>query len=377
MIKRIFCAAVLLFLTLLILSPGFYFADNAQTQLTNVTQLNFNQNADALPLNIGNFESLSKRINMDYISFCSEQNEISVKGQMVTPVLTNESYFMIYSYGVTGKGITRKNITTKEKTAVIGSNLALKLFLTTYAVGKIINLNGEEYRICGVINENDTLINRISSDGKQRVYIPYTCYKGYEKMSINSIAYENGALSAPMIEQMNLSQYYPTNFSECSRVIESFKHLIFLLLFTVLCVITMKVWFAVCKYLIKEVRNDLKENYILSSIKSIPLKYILMITTALGIPTILLTVFFVADFSIFIPSKYIPYDNIFDFSYYIERIIENCNTQNSLSLTGDTLLLKLYANTFSVLLPLLIISYIFVISITHLLILKIKNHRRT
>ena len=59
--------------------------------------------------------------------------------------------------------------------------------------------------------------------------------------------------------------------------------------------------------------------------------------------------------SIFIISKYIPYDNIFDVSYYISTIIENSNIINNLALTGDTFLINLYSSSFVSLVWLLVI----------------------
>lgn len=50
-----------------------------------------------------------------------------------------------------------------------------------------------------------------------------------------------------------------------------------------------------------------------------------------------------SDFSIFIISKYILYDNIFDLSYYISSIIENANNVNTLALIGDTFHVNLYS----------------------------------
>lgn len=94
------------------------------------------------------------------------------------------------------------------------------------------------------------------------------------------------------------------------------------------------------------------------------MKYIILILVGLGIPAILLTVFFLADFSIFIPSQYIPYDNIFDFSYYLEKIIENASTINSLALTGETNLIKLYSNTFAILIPHIVAIIIFLVRAT-------------
>lgn len=210
------------------------------------------------------------------------------------------------------------------------------MFFNTDAVGKTITLNDEVYTICGVIQESENIINSLSSDGKQRIYIPYTCYSGYENCDVYTISYDNSASSAPLIEQMKLSQYHSTNFSEKANVIRNFENIIFLILFIALCFLAIRLWYRICKKLIKDIKENLSENYILNSLKSIPIKYVLLAITAFGIPVVLLIIFFLSDFSIFIISKYIPYDNIFDVSYYLNTIIENSNMANNLALTGDT-----------------------------------------
>ncbi|WP_370740434.1 ABC transporter permease [Ruminococcus sp.] len=361
--KRIFSAVLVTVLTICVFCLCFYVSGNALRQLPSITQMNYNLKSDALPLTIADIEKLSERISFDGVSFCAELEETSVKAETVLPVLTNESYFEIYNHKLIGKGFTKENMENKDKVAVIESSLALKLFFNTNAVGKTITLNDEVYTICGIINEDENIINSLSSDGKQRVYVPYSGYKEYKNCEVNIIAYDNKSFSAPLIEQMNLTQYHPTNFSEKAKVIKNFEHIIFLILFIALCFLAIRLWYRICKKLIKDIKENLSENYILNSLKSIPIKYVLLAITAFGIPVVLLIIFFLSDFSIFIISKYIPYDNIFDVSYYLNTIIENSNMANNLALTGDTFLINLYSNSFSLLIWHVIIFAIIFIAV--------------
>lgn len=361
--KRIFSAVLVTVLTICVFCLCFYFSGNALNQLPSITQMNYNLKSDEKPLTVKDMNNLSDRISFNQVSFCVELDETNVKEETVTPVLTNEFYFEIYGQKLNGNSITEENIKNENKVAVISSSLALKLFFNTDAVGKTITLNDEVYTICGVIQESENIINSLSSDGKQRLYIPYTCYSGYENCDVYTISYDNSASSAPLIEQMKLSQYHSTNFSEKAKVIKNFEHIIHLILFIILCFVTLKIWYRICKKLFKDIRESLEEKYFFDSIKSMPLKYILLLITALGIPTILLIIFFISDFSIFIISKYIPYDNIFDVSYYFNTIIENSNMANNLALTGDTFLINLYSNSFSLLIWHVIIFAIIFIAV--------------
>lgn len=361
--KRIFSAVLVTVLTICVFCLCFYVSGNALNQLPSITQMNYNLKSDEKPLTVKDMNNLSDRISFNQVSFCVELDETNVKEETVTPVLTNEFYFEIYGQKLNGNSITEENIKNENKVAVISSSLALKLFFNTDAVGKTITLNDEVYTICGVIQESENIINSLSSDGKQRIYIPYTCYSGYENCDVYTISYDNSASSAPLIEQMKLSQYHSTNFSEKANVIRNFENIIFLILFIALCFLALRLWYRICKKLIKDIKENLSENYILNSLKSIPIKYVLLAITAFGIPVVLLIIFFLSDFSIFIISKYIPYDNIFDVSYYLNTIIENSNMANNLALTGDSFLINLYSNSFSLLIWHVIIFAIIFIAV--------------
>lgn len=361
--KKILSVALISVLTVFVFCLCFYFSGNVLNQLPSITQMNYNLKSDEKPLTVKDMNNLSDRISFNQVSFCVELDETNVKEETVTPVLTNEFYFEIYGQKLNGNSITEENIKNENKVAVISSSLALKLFFNTDAVGKTITLNDEVYTICGVIQENENIINSISGDGKQRVYIPYTCYSGYENCDVYTISYDNSASSAPLIEQMKLSQYHSTNFSEKANVIRNFENIIFLILFIALCFLALRLWYRICKKLIKDIKENLSENYILNSLKSIPIKYVLLAITAFGIPVVLLIIFFLSDFSIFIISKYIPYNNIFDVSYYLNTIIENSNMANNLALTGDTFLINLYSNSFSLLIWHVIIFAIIFIAV--------------
>ena len=341
----------------------FNFSNNVLAQLPNLTQLNYNMSSGLSPYTIGDFEKLLGKVDKELISFCSEQKEFSIKEEIVTPVITNEWYFENYDTILHGRGFTEENLLSKDKVIVISDKLALKLFFNTEAVGKTLMLNNEVYTICGIYSESDLLINKLSSDGKQRVYIPYTSFEEYQNCEIDTISYSHQAFSAPIIEQMNLQQYNFTDFAEKAKVIKNFKHIMLLLVFIMSAVISLKIWHKQCRKYISEIRDNLKENYFAKSLLSIPLKYILFLINAIGIPLLLLMVLFVSDFSIYIVSKYIPYDNIFDVSYYLEMITENENLKNTLTLTGNTYLLNLYSNSFSVLIWFTIIYVILAIPI--------------
>lgn len=350
---------------LIIIVSFFYLSTNVTGQLPNTTLQNYNLNSDKEPLKIADMEELFERISDNGVGFCIELEDVKIKGETVSVVLVNENYLNVMN-------ICKEEISTGN-VAIISNKLALKLFFNTKAENKELMLNGKNYKTTAVYNESSGIINDISKDGKERIYIPYTCVKNCRNLYVDSIAYSNDSSSAPLIEQMDLSQYHSVDFSEKSKVIHTFEHLMYLIMYIGIFLISLKLWRLLCKKYFNEIKDHLKESYFLKSIHLIPGKYILLIIIGIGIPLILLNIFVFSDFSIYIVSKYIPNDNIFDVSYYINSIIENSNLLNSIALTGNNYLSVLYSKTFDILISIFIL---FVIS-HFIIIYRILNKLKT
>ena len=356
--RKIVSFLLLLLLTVSVFIANIIIIENAKGQLPDVTQLTYDKNSETAPKTVSELEKLFERITDKGIAFCSEGKETKVKEETVTTVLVNENWFSDYKTEINGENISSQNIDNRDKVAIIGSSLALKLFFTTDAVGKKICIDGNQYTICGVICENESLINKFSADDKRRVYVPYTTAENYGDRTVDMIVYDNSVYTGAIVEQMDLPQYYSVNLNDKNQTLSSFEHILYLAIFIGFSIIALKLWYRLSKKLFCKIKENLKTNYFNKSLKSIPVKYAMLVLVFVGIPVLLLVVFSICDFSIFIPSKYIPNDNIFDISHYINMIIDNAKTVNSLSLTGDTLLINLFSRTFTVSLWLTIIFII-------------------
>lgn len=356
--KKIILSGTLL---LIIILSFFYLTANLTGQLPNATLLNYNLKSDKEPLKIAEIKNLFNRISNSGVGFCCELEEVKIKEETVRVVLVDENFLDVMN-------ICKDKISTGN-IAIISNNLALKLFFNTKAENKELKLNDKTFKIEYVYNESSGFINDISKDGKERIYIPYTCVENYRNLYVDSIAYSGDSPSAPLIEQMDLSQYHSVDFSEKSKVIHTFEHMLYLILYTGFCIIALRIWYLLFRRYFSEIKNNLKVNYFLKSINSIPQKYVLIILVGIGIPVILLVIFACSDFSVYIASKYIPNDNIFDVSHYLNAIIENANQTNLISLTGNNYLSVLYSNTFKIIIWLFAL-FVFNFSVTTFIILK-------
>lgn len=346
--KHIITSILLLVLTATAFVFLLNFLNNAESQFPEIAQVNYNMSSGEAPASVEVINKLSQRLSSKSMSFTSEADAIRIKDIDVLPVYTTHSLLDLYESELIGESFTEDDVSTDAKKIIISDTLALKLYFNTDVIGKEFIINGESFIVSGVYENSAKLINKLSKDGKERIYIPYTCADSPETLPIHTIVYDTKSSSAPIIEQMNLPQYHFTDFSEKSKVIETFEHIAFFIMFMGLCVVMIYLWFKLCKRFLTDIRENLKENYFFKSLLTVPLKYALLMVVGVGIPALLLLIFLKSDFSIYIVAKYIPYDNLFDIEHYINCIIDNAHYMNNLSLVGDTYLPNLYANSFSV-----------------------------
>ncbi len=368
--KHIIILVVFLLLTAIVLSGCLFFTDNALYRLPYAGMANFNAVEDNEPIKISYFDKISKRVRTKHYSFTSEAEPIMLKGYEIIPTYTTCDYFEILNEPLNGLSFTENDQNDLKKKVIISDTLALKLYFDTDVIGRILELNGEKYIVSGVFENSKNLIDNFSKDGKERIYIPYTLAERPGELPVHTIVYDTRTASAGIIEQMNTSQYHFTILSEKAKVINTIKHILFLIIYVVLAVTLMYLWYKICSKLLKEIGENLKKNYFAKSFLSVPLKYIACVITALGIPALLVFIFLKSDFSIFIVPKYIPYDNLFDIRYYFEMLCKDAQYMNTLALTGDTYRMNLYYSSFStclwigaIFLVLLIITTILLLSL--------------
>lgn len=325
-----------------------YIADTACDKFTPVTQANYNYNSGIPPLCVSSLERFRTRISPDFVSFCCEAGETKIKDQTVTPVLTSHSLLKLSNIRVYGDGITQEHTDNKNKVAIISEPLAIELFFTTDCLGRILTIDDTDYIVSGVYYyDNKTPLDVLSKDSAERIYIPYTCVENYSSREIQTIIYDNSARCAPLIEQICTKQYHLTNLYEKEKVINSLIHLLTLYVFIILCAVALYLRGAVMTKLTGEIRAHLKLHSFFNSLCSIPHKYLLLILAVIGVPVLMVLIFAKGDFSIFIVSKYIPKDNLFDIGSYIKSIADNAEYMNSLALTGDTYYPFIYSKVFN------------------------------
>ena len=111
----------------------------------------------------------------DYIQRENLGSELNVKVKYTDP-----AFFRIFQFSfLAGKPFSQVDFESGIMNAVVGEDLARRLFGTTEVVGKTFSLNYTDCRIVGVVKDASFL----TRDSFAQLYLPYTTVAGYDKDS--------------------------------------------------------------------------------------------------------------------------------------------------------------------------------------------------
>ena len=111
----------------------------------------------------------------DYIHRDNLGSELKVKVKYTDP-----AFFRIFQFSfLAGKPFSQADFESGIMNAVVGEDLARRLFGTTEVVGKTFSLNYTDCRIVGVVKDASFL----TRDSFAQLYLPYTTVAGYDKDS--------------------------------------------------------------------------------------------------------------------------------------------------------------------------------------------------
>ncbi len=281
------------------------------------------------------YEKLPNESFSERLAVCSELDTQNVDdvGEIL-PVLVNENYFKIYEIEVDGSAIIKDHIVNHTPAVVISDKAAKALDADDSVIGRTITLYEKEFTIVGTYKKPAGYPRGLSSDFHERVYLPYTCYSGYQQLSVDTLAAPKGSYSEQALALFGMTGTNPDYYIENDIAI---KHdivanlpnsLIFLLtiIIAVYCIINIK-------RIITSIRCRLKPDYekytvpqIILHRKWYLLARLLIIAVLVGVPVVLLILF---PPKLVLPLSYIPYDNIFDVGYYYNAFRSAVQVSNS------------------------------------------------
>lgn len=105
----------------------------------------------------------------------------------VTQKVTDDRYADVYGLPLLrGTYFVSRGIESMDRFAVISDKAALALFKSLDAVGHEVNINQTRYTVIGVYEHNRSLLNDLSSDGNDMVFVPLSSQASVmEEMPVN------------------------------------------------------------------------------------------------------------------------------------------------------------------------------------------------
>lgn len=281
---------------------------------------------------------LKNKLKSENILAMSEIKEkVSFEGRDIDSNIlgVSSSFNNFYNVNIsTGSFLNESSINENEFCAVLEDRLAYKLFGNENVEGLKIKIFDKNFKIVGVIKRDSGIVQNISDDGFDKVYIPLkTLIKLDEKAKISylqfqdldagtSVKSKDKAISLLDGLGKDYKQYKITDYNREKKLMEQ-KPLILCFILGGLCI-----W-SFLKYL-KNIFNEagkifitnIKKEYFIDIVKNNKRNLLIYVFKIVLTVFAILVFWRLIKFDIYIPSRYIP-DEIINISYYKDIILDS------------------------------------------------------
>ncbi len=266
--------------------------------------------------------------------------ELSQRSLDIKAVMTDENYINFFPCMTMKKGtfLDSNMVKNGEKAAVVSSELARKLYMTEDIIGNRLFLGDTKYKIVGVYDADIGVLSDLSDDGYERIYIPYTSFetdKNIDYLMANGLRYKYGVVFSikelidRTLKRKAAYNYAERNYERYDIVTKQFENVLYLLLGLVCMYLLIKNIVAFLKQRVGFYRSKLRDSYIKEMIRKNILTIALDLLIMFGFAGILLFIWRIVKFEFYVPSEYLPPDNVFDIGFYIEKIKAVIRQSNS------------------------------------------------
>jgi putative ABC transport system permease protein len=331
--------AVLLITTIAVMNHSF----DSMLLLDKVRTAEMVRTSDANMITFNDLKRMKKEAGIERISGYSEMvalvsNRAGVRKDGIKLVLIDEDYSLIYKHELLKGGFPDTDSIKRGKAyAVISDQLALGLFMTIDVIGNEIEIMGNKFTVSGVYRGKDSIFWRLSGDGFDRVFIPYTGIDSYMELPVDIVALlkkEDQHISdikfrIDAITDQKMASYKSYDYMISGVTFHQyFDLLIFIIgLAAISFTIVLLVRYAAC--MIRRYKEKLKSYYprdlLKADIKKTTGVFLIFPAGLAG----LVLIGNMIRFSFIVPDKYLPEDNIFDMEFYISTAIKDIMMANS------------------------------------------------
>lgn len=268
----------------------------------------------------------------------TELNQRSLDAKVV---MTDENYINFFPYMTMRKGtfLDADMLRDRVKAAVVSSELAQKLYMTDNIIGNTLILGDGKYKIIGVYEADIGILSDLTDDGYEKIYIPYTSFetdKSIDHMMANGLKYKYGAVFSfeelinRALKRNATYNYAMRDYKKYGVVIAQIEGVL-ILLFGLVCIYLLIRNIAV--FLGQRAafyRLKLRDSYMKEMIRRNILSIVSDLAIIFAFAGILFAILSIVRFEFYVPSEYLPGDNIFDIGFYVERIKTVIRESNSL-----------------------------------------------
>ncbi|MDD4493514.1 MAG: ABC transporter permease, partial [Eubacteriales bacterium] len=259
-------------------------------------------------------------------------NRFGVYGGNIKIVLTDSEYNDIYNIEmVKGTFLTSQTVEKGKAYAVISDQMAVKLFKTIDVIGNEIQISEQSFIVAGVYKGKSSIIWDVLSDGRDRIFIPYSSYNNAEEMAIDiiSIVIPPGqdVYSLVNILEKNLGcgleSYDITKLSDAFDMSYQFINLFTFIVGLTSILLTVLLAFRLTKKTAASLKNKTELYYPGQLFKTEKRRIIYNAAVILMFCIVAACIIYSIRFKIIIPDRYLPYDNIFDIKLYLDNMISD------------------------------------------------------
>ncbi len=314
------------------------------------------------------YEKISDDAYKKKLAVCREFDAVAAdRLEEVKPVLINERFFEVHGIYVGGSAITADHIENKIPAIVISDRAADRMSLDGNMIGQTVSLFGRDFTVVGIYQKSGGILDELSSDIYERVYIPYTTVEGYEELSIDTFSASEGSLSEEALTMLGLTEsdpsfYLKNDLKSKHDITENLWQLFLSVISLVIAVVCLVHLVRLSRDTAKKLRTEYEDKSVKEIIlgnKGYLLVRLLCAILLIGIPVTMILFF---PLKIVIEQKYVPYDNIFDISHYFEVLKTQIRLNNTHLAVGDLSYQNLFLISFiSGVVLLLILSVLLIV----------------
>ncbi|MBQ3265475.1 MAG: ABC transporter permease [Ruminococcus sp.] len=356
-------------------------AFSALNELPSVSEYRRSRLSEGIPFSL--YEKLPNESYSEHLAASAELNTENVDGiGEVMPVLVNENFFDVYNIFAGGSAITKEHVTEKLPAVVISDEAAFRMSLDADVIGRSLTLWGKKFTVVGIYRKPDGFLKEMSSDMYERVYLPYTCYDGWEEVPVDTFAAPKNTYSRKALPLLGMTGtdtgfYIENDLITKHDMIENIPRLFLSLIALILAIVVIRILIGMSRDAARRLREAGQKEYPRAVLRQNGRYLISRVLIALALAAVPIALFILFPPKLILPASYIPYDNVFEISHYVDTFINRTQLTNARLALGNGYYQQLFSNALLMLAGLFVLLIILLVIIGSRLIQYIRKRAKT